>query len=89
MVSDKDFDKKLEQMSSKYGLKEKQNEEVKHEPNAAESYMLGIGFITHTLVGLFIGYWLDEFCKTSPLFLLIFLFVGFIAGFRNIWMKVK
>lgn len=81
-----DFDKKLEEMSSKYGLKE---QEKPIEKNPAEGYVLGISLVSHTLVGMFMGYWVDKFFDCSPFGLLILLFLGFFAGFRHIWLSVK
>lgn len=81
-----DFDKKLDELSSKYGLKTNE-EDVKNV--AAESYMLGISLFSHTLIGLFIGLGLDKFLGTIPLFLLLFLLLGFISGFRHIWKNIK
>jgi len=37
--------------------------------------------VTSSLIGLGIGYYLDKFLKTSPIFTLIFLLLGIIAGF--------
>lgn len=36
-------------------------------------------------VGGFIGYWLDEWLGTRPLFMIILFFIGFAAGFLNIY----
>jgi ATP synthase protein I len=43
------------------------------------------------VIGLGIGYWLDNrvFKTTSPWFTLIFLGFGVIAGFRNIYLAMK
>ena len=41
------------------------------------------------LIGLGIGYWLDGRYDTSPWFTLIFLGLGVIAGFRNIYLAMK
>lgn len=81
-----DFDKKLDQMSDKYGLKPKSE---KQEQNPFEGYVLGISLISHTLVGMFIGYWIDKFFDIAPFGFLIFLFAGFISGFRHIWLNIK
>ena len=37
------------------------------------------------LVGGFLGYWVDKWLHTLPLFLIIFFFLGFGAGFLNIY----
>ena len=41
------------------------------------------------VIGLGIGYWLDKKFDTSPWFTLIFLGLGVIAGFRNIYLAMK
>ena len=37
------------------------------------------------IVGAVIGYWLDRFLGTAPLFMIILLFIGFVTGFYNIY----
>jgi ATP synthase protein I len=46
---------------------------------------LGITIVLATLIGLAMGYYLDQWLATSPWFTLIFLVLGIIAGFRNIY----
>jgi len=41
------------------------------------------------VIGLGIGYWLDTKFETSPWFTLIFLGLGVIAGFRNIYLALE
>ena len=41
------------------------------------------------LIGLAIGYWLDTRYETSPWLTLVFLGLGIIAGFRNIYLAMK
>ena len=41
------------------------------------------------LIGLGIGYWLDTRYETSPWLTLVFLGLGIIAGFRNIYLAMK
>jgi ATP synthase protein I len=41
------------------------------------------------LIGLAIGYWLDTRYDTSPWLTLVFLGLGIIAGFRNIYLAMK
>ena len=41
------------------------------------------------VIGLFIGLWLDARYDTSPLLTLVFLGLGIIAGFRNIYLAMK
>ena len=37
------------------------------------------------LVGGFLGYWTDRWLHTTPLFMIVFFFLGFAAGFLNIY----
>jgi ATP synthase protein I len=41
------------------------------------------------VIGLGIGYWLDKRFETTPWLTLIFLGLGVIAGFRNIYMALQ
>lgn len=46
---------------------------------------VGIAMVAATFIGLAIGYYLDQWLDTRPWFTLIFLVIGVIAGFRNIY----
>jgi ATP synthase protein I len=83
-----EFDKRLDDLSTKYGLK-KQEEPESTDLSASKGYMLGISLFSHTLIGLFIGFCVDRLTDTAPLFIIIFLFLGFIAGFRYIWKNIN
>ncbi|MBF0531165.1 MAG: AtpZ/AtpI family protein [Deltaproteobacteria bacterium] len=54
---------------------------------------MGISVVLATIIGFFIGYYLlDQWLGTKPLFTIIFLLVGIVAGFRNMYvigMKLK
>jgi ATP synthase protein I len=41
------------------------------------------------VIGLGLGYWLDKKFDTSPWLTLIFLGLGVIAGFRNIYLALQ
>ena len=45
---------------------------------------LGIQFGACVLVGMGLGYYLDRWLGTAPLFLLIFMLFGFAAGLRTL-----
>jgi|TARA_Y100001960_G_scaffold156032_1_gene164298 ATP synthase protein I len=81
-----DFDKKLDEMSTKYGLKEK---EVKQEENQFSGLAVGLSLFSHILVGMFLGYWIDKAFDSTPWAMISFLFLGFIAGFRHMWQQMK
>lgn len=50
---------------------------------------MGISIVLATVIGLALGYWLDKVFDTSPWLLLIFLGLGIVAGFRNIYVIGK
>jgi ATP synthase protein I len=46
---------------------------------------VGISLVAAILIGLAMGYYLDQWLGTAPWMLLLFLLFGIIAGFRNIY----
>jgi ATP synthase protein I len=45
----------------------------------------GISLVVATFIGLAMGYYLDKWLGTSPWLTLLFLLLGIIAGFRNVY----
>lgn len=54
-----------------------------------EASSVGIHLVISTFVGLAIGYGLDKVFNTSPYLTIIFLIVGIIAGFRELFRIAK
>ncbi len=50
---------------------------------------MGISMVLATVIGLVIGLWLDGLFETKPWLTLIFLVLGIVAGFRNIYIIGK
>jgi predicted F0F1-ATPase subunit len=50
---------------------------------------IGFSVVLAIAIGVLIGRWLDDRFGTSPLFFFIFLFIGIVAGFRNIFVIVS
>ncbi len=50
---------------------------------------VGLVMVFSTVIGLYIGYKLDQWLGTSPWFTMIFLALGLFAGFRNLFVYVK
>ncbi|MCK4738694.1 MAG: AtpZ/AtpI family protein [Deltaproteobacteria bacterium] len=50
---------------------------------------MGIAMVLTTLLGLLTGYYFDKWFGTTPLFLIVFLILGIIAGFKNLFVTVK
>ena len=73
-----------EKISSKLVLKNKKNS-----PKKKSGYGIGmkisLDLLSSVLVGAMIGLGIDNFFSTKPIFLLIFLVLGVIAGFYNLY----
>ena len=50
---------------------------------------LGISMVAATLIGLAMGFYLDKWLDTRPWMTLIFLVLGIVAGFRNIYILTE
>ncbi|MGE5173146.1 MAG: AtpZ/AtpI family protein [Betaproteobacteria bacterium] len=50
---------------------------------------VGLTMVFATVIGLFIGLKLDAWLGTSPWLTAIFLLIGIIAGFRNLFVYAK
>ncbi len=48
----------------------------------------GTELISAVIFGGFLGYWADKLLGTTPLMMIAMVFVGFIAGFLNIYRSV-
>jgi ATP synthase protein I len=51
--------------------------------------LLGIHLVITTFVGLAVGYYLDKWLGTSPWLTMIFLLLGIVAGFKNMFQEVR
>ena len=50
-----------------------------------QASMVGIHFVSSMVVGLVIGYFLDKYFGTEPWLLIIFFFLGVVAGFIDMF----
>lgn len=50
---------------------------------------MGISMVLALVIAIAIGYYLDKWFQTSPVFFLIFMVLGIVAGFRNIYVIMK
>ena len=50
---------------------------------------MGISMVLALVIAIVLGYYLDKWFQTSPVFFLIFMVLGIIAGFRNIYVIMK
>ncbi len=53
------------------------------------AFSLGVAMTLTMLLGIFGGDWLDRRLSTSPLFLLLGIFLGIGAGFYNLWSELS
>ncbi len=53
------------------------------------AWTVGLNLVLSTFIGLAIGYWLDKVLGTSPWLTIIFLVLGIIAGFRELFRMAK
>lgn len=61
--------------------------------NGISDYMwlasIGIHLVVSSIVGLFIGFYLDKWLNTKPIFMFVFFMIGLFAGFRQIYKEIK
>ena len=57
--------------------------------DSMKAWTIGLNFVFSTFIGLGMGYWLDRVFKTSPWLTLIFLFIGIVAGFLELFRMAK
>ncbi len=50
---------------------------------------VGIAMVAATVIGLYIGRWLDGYFGTSPWLTAVCLLLGIIAGFRNLYQTAR
>lgn len=50
---------------------------------------MGISMVLAIVIAIAIGYYLDKWLQTGPVFFLIFMILGIVAGFRNIYVIMK
>lgn len=54
-----------------------------------EASALGINFVLCVVIGIIMGYLIDKFIGTFPLFSIIFLMAGFAAGVKEIFRFIR
>jgi ATP synthase protein I len=50
---------------------------------------VGISMVVAILIGLAMGYYLDKWLGTSPIFTLVMMGFGIISGFRNVFILTR
>lgn len=86
------FDKKLQDFESRLNPSKKQNHsQLPGGDSELWRFVLrsGVELFSAFLVGFVIGYGLDYWLSTRPLFIIIFTILGMAAGVLNVWRIVK
>ncbi len=85
-----DLDKKISKYQDINSLKEKDQKEAESLLSYAKIGLSVITeFISGVIVSVIIGILIDRYFDTSPIFLILFIFVGFVAGIRNIYKYIN
>jgi ATP synthase protein I len=50
---------------------------------------LGINLVFASALGAVIGHFLDKWFRTTPIFIIVFFFIGTLAGFLQIYKQVQ
>lgn len=62
-----------------------QKEGQRDQTATGKALRAGTDLVAALAVGGFLGYWIDRWLDTKPLFMIVMLFLGFAAGFLNIY----
>ena len=84
----KDFSKKLENLK-KLNSKTKNQKKNKNFKDFGIYLKSGVELVSAIIVALVIGVFLDNYFQSKPIFLIIFLILGFGAGIMNVYRSVK
>ena len=77
-----DLDQKLEEASRKHEITPQQARDAE---NMSTGMKAGTELVGSVIAGALIGYLLDGWLETKPIFLIIMLLLGVITGFVNVW----
>ena len=82
-MDNKDFKTRL-RIAKKEILKKNTNEDDKKGLFMGSAFRLGTELVAAVVVGTIIGFILDNWFDTKPWFIIIFFFIGVIAGIMNV-----
>ena len=87
----KSFDQRLREARTRQGLDPvapTTNQDPPEFSAMAVFFRVGVELVSALLVGLAIGWTLDHFLHTRPVFLILFVLLGGVAGIINVWRLV-
>ena len=79
------IERRLDQLQADREKKDRPSQSALPEGMAAIMGRVATELVAGVVVGTFIGWMLDRWLATSPLFLLVMFFLGAIAGMLNVW----
>ena len=80
-----DIERRLDQLQADREQTDRPTQSALPEGVAAIMGRVATELVSGVVVGAFIGWILDRWLETSPLFLLVMFFFGAIAGMLNVW----
>ena len=80
-----EIDRRLDKLQAQWDEKDRPSRSALPEGMAAIMGRVATELVAGVVVGAFIGWALDRWLDTSPLFLLVLFFLGAIAGMLNVW----
>ena len=80
-----EIDRRLDKLQAQQEEKDRPGQSALPEGMAAIMGRVATELVAGVMVGAFIGWALDRWLDTSPLFMLVMFFMGAIAGMLNVW----
>lgn len=80
-----EIDRRLDKLQAQREEKDRPGRSALPEGMAAIMGRVATELVAGVVVGTFIGWALDRWLDTSPLFMLVMFFMGAIAGMLNVW----
>lgn len=82
-----DLGQKIKAAREKHGLETSPKDDRAKQggSSSAAAMRVATDLVAALLVGGFLGYWLDEWLGTRPLFMILMFFIGAAAGFLNMY----
>ena len=80
-----EIDRRLDKLQAQREEKDRPDRSVLPKGMAAIMGRVATELVAGVVVGAFIGWALDRWLNTSPLFMLVMFFMGAIAGMLNVW----